>query len=42
VPGGFGAAKNLSNLAVKVPTAASNPDVLTLAEAFADACKPVA
>jgi len=41
VPGGFGAAKNLSNFAVEGANCSINPDVLTLAEAFADACKPV-
>ena len=41
VPGGFGAAKNLSNFAVEGPHCSVNPDVLALAEAFADACKPV-
>lgn len=41
VPGGFGAAKNLSNFAVEGANCSVNPDVLALAEAFADACKPV-
>ncbi|QXI38352.1 isoprenoid biosynthesis glyoxalase ElbB [Pseudomonas xantholysinigenes] len=41
VPGGFGAAKNLSNFAVEGANCTLNPDVLALAEAFADACKPV-
>ncbi|OUM24675.1 isoprenoid biosynthesis protein ElbB [Pseudomonas putida] len=41
VPGGFGAAKNLSNFAVEGANCTVNPDVLALAEAFADACKPV-
>ncbi|ATP52668.1 isoprenoid biosynthesis glyoxalase ElbB [Pseudomonas sp. DCB_AW] len=41
VPGGFGAAKNLSNFAVEGTNCSVNPDVLALAEAFADACKPV-
>jgi Uncharacterized protein involved in an early stage of isoprenoid biosynthesis len=41
VPGGFGAAKNLSNFAVEGSGCTVNPDVLALAEAFADACKPV-
>ncbi|BAN57148.1 MULTISPECIES: isoprenoid biosynthesis glyoxalase ElbB [Pseudomonas] len=41
VPGGFGAAKNLSNFAVEGANCSVNPDVLELAEAFADACKPV-
>lgn len=41
VPGGFGAAKNLSTFAVEGANCSVNPDVLALAEAFADACKPV-
>ncbi|MBV4489308.1 isoprenoid biosynthesis glyoxalase ElbB [Pseudomonas oryzicola] len=41
VPGGFGAAKNLSNFAVEGANCSVNPDVLALAEAFATACKPV-
>ncbi|WP_144175694.1 isoprenoid biosynthesis glyoxalase ElbB [Pseudomonas sp. Kh13] len=41
VPGGFGAAKNLSNFAVEGANCSVHPDVLALAEAFADACKPV-
>ncbi|NIE76748.1 isoprenoid biosynthesis glyoxalase ElbB [Pantoea sp. Tr-811] len=41
VPGGFGAAKNLSNFAVEGSECSVNPDVLALAEAFAEACKPV-
>ena len=41
VPGGFGAAKNLSNFAVEGANCSVNPDVLALAEAFAQACKPV-
>ncbi|MEC4562456.1 isoprenoid biosynthesis glyoxalase ElbB [Pseudomonas inefficax] len=41
VPGGFGAAKNLSNFAVEGANCSVNPDVLALAEAFAAACKPV-
>ncbi|WP_339466852.1 isoprenoid biosynthesis glyoxalase ElbB [Pseudomonas capeferrum] len=41
VPGGFGAAKNLSNFAVEGANCSVNPDVLALSEAFADACKPV-
>ncbi|MEN5139974.1 isoprenoid biosynthesis protein ElbB [Pseudomonas sp. LB-090624] len=41
VPGGFGAAKNLSNFAVEGANCSVNPDVLQLAEAFAAACKPV-
>ncbi|ETK21333.1 isoprenoid biosynthesis protein [Pseudomonas sp. FH4] len=41
VPGGFGAAKNLSNFAVEGAGCSVNPDVLVLAEAFAEAGKPV-
>lgn len=41
VPGGFGAAKNLSNFAVEGTGCTVNPDVLALAEAFAEAGKPV-
>ncbi|MDD2049452.1 isoprenoid biosynthesis glyoxalase ElbB [Pseudomonas putida] len=41
VPGGFGAAKNLSNFAVEGPGCSVHPDVLSLAEAFAEAGKPV-
>lgn len=41
VPGGFGAAKNLSNFAVEGANCSINPDVLALAEAFAEANKPV-
>jgi len=41
VPGGFGAAKNLSDFAVKGTDCTLNPDVLRLAEAFAAASKPV-
>ncbi|QCI15185.1 isoprenoid biosynthesis glyoxalase ElbB [Pseudomonas putida] len=41
VPGGFGAAKNLSNFAVEGAKCSVQPDVLALAEAFAEACKPV-
>ena len=41
VPGGFGAAKNLSNFAVEGANCSVNPDVLALAEAFAEAGKPV-
>ncbi|HCN45443.1 MAG TPA: isoprenoid biosynthesis protein ElbB [Pseudomonas sp.] len=41
VPGGFGAAKNLSSLAVDGPGCSVQPDVLALAEAFAEAGKPV-
>ncbi|AGE28043.1 MULTISPECIES: isoprenoid biosynthesis glyoxalase ElbB [Pseudomonas] len=41
VPGGFGAAKNLSNFAVEGAACSVNPQVLALAEAFAEAGKPV-
>ena len=41
VPGGFGAAKNLSNFAVEGAGCSVNPEVLALAEAFAEAGKPV-
>ncbi|MBA1201530.1 isoprenoid biosynthesis glyoxalase ElbB [Pseudomonas capeferrum] len=41
VPGGFGAAKNLSDFATKGVECVVNPDVLALAEAFAEAGKPV-
>ncbi|ATN09978.1 isoprenoid biosynthesis protein ElbB [Pseudomonas sp. FDAARGOS_380] len=41
VPGGFGAAKNLSNFAVEGAGCSINPQVLALAEAFAEAGKPV-
>ncbi|MDF2490689.1 MAG: isoprenoid biosynthesis protein [Pseudomonas sp.] len=41
VPGGFGAAKNLSNFAVEGANCSVHPDVLALAEAFAEAGKPV-
>lgn len=41
VPGGFGSAKNLSNFAFEGAHCAVQPDVLALAEAFAEAGKPV-
>ncbi|MCF4995657.1 isoprenoid biosynthesis glyoxalase ElbB [Pseudomonas syringae] len=41
VPGGFGSAKNLSNFAVEGAGCTVQPDVLALAEAFAEAGKPV-
>ena len=41
VPGGFGAAKNLSNFAVEGAGCAVQPEVLALTEAFAEAGKPV-
>ncbi|VVM93981.1 isoprenoid biosynthesis glyoxalase ElbB [Pseudomonas fluorescens] len=40
VPGGFGAAKNLSNFAVEGAGCSVQPEVLALAEAFAEAGKP--
>lgn len=41
VPGGFGSAKNLSDFATKGIGCTVQPDVLSLAEAFAEAGKPV-
>ncbi|WP_104904265.1 isoprenoid biosynthesis glyoxalase ElbB [Pseudomonas sp. LH1G9] len=41
VPGGFGAAKNLSNFASAGAGCSLNPQVLALAEAFAEAGKPL-
>ena len=41
VPGGFGAAKNLSSFAVEGAGCSVQPQVLELAEAFAEAGKPV-
>lgn len=41
VPGGFGAAKNLSDFAVNGAQLTVQPDVLALAQAFAAANKPV-
>ncbi|MHC8356810.1 isoprenoid biosynthesis glyoxalase ElbB [Pseudomonas sp. LB3P81] len=41
VPGGFGAAKNLSNFAIEGAGCTIQPDVLALTEAFAEAGKPV-
>ena len=41
VPGGFGAAKNLSDFAFKGTECTVQPDVLALAEAFAEAGKPI-
>lgn len=41
VPGGFGAAKNLSNFAVEGTGCSVQAEVLALAEAFAEAGKPV-
>ncbi|MEE8874407.1 isoprenoid biosynthesis glyoxalase ElbB [Pseudomonas helleri] len=41
VPGGFGAAKNLSSFANEGAACSVQPDVLALAEAFAEAGKPI-
>ncbi|MGZ7456049.1 isoprenoid biosynthesis glyoxalase ElbB [Pseudomonas sp. Ma2-10] len=41
IPGGFGVAKNLSNFAVEGAGCTVQPQVLALAEAFAEASKPV-
>lgn len=41
IPGGFGAAKNLSDFAVKGPEAAVHPDVQRLLEEMADRKKPI-
>ena len=41
IPGGFGAAKNLSDFAVKGPEASVNPDVKRIIEDFVEAGKPV-
>ncbi|MGK9065935.1 isoprenoid biosynthesis glyoxalase ElbB [Stutzerimonas chloritidismutans] len=41
IPGGFGAAKNLSDFASKGAACQVQPDVLALAQAFAKAGKPV-
>jgi enhancing lycopene biosynthesis protein 2 len=41
VPGGFGAAKNLCDFAIKGADCSVQPDVLQLAQAFADARKPI-
>ena len=41
VPGGFGAGKNLSNFAIEGAGCSVQPEVLALAEAFAEAGKPV-
>ncbi|WP_443696633.1 isoprenoid biosynthesis glyoxalase ElbB [Pseudomonas sp.] len=41
VPGGFGAAKNLSNFAIEGAGCSLNPQVLALAEAFVGAGKPL-
>lgn len=41
IPGGFGAAKNLCDFAVKGANCSVQPDVLAFAQAFAQAGKPV-
>ncbi|GAA4359808.1 isoprenoid biosynthesis glyoxalase ElbB [Kangiella marina] len=41
LPGGFGAAKNLSNFAVKGSDCTVNPDLVTFIKGFAQAKKPV-
>ncbi|QLF93211.1 isoprenoid biosynthesis glyoxalase ElbB [Pseudomonas sp. ABC1] len=41
IPGGFGAAKNLSNFAFEGAKASVQPDVLAVAKAFAAAGKPI-
>jgi enhancing lycopene biosynthesis protein 2 len=41
IPGGFGAAKNLSNFAAEGANCKVQPEVLAMAEAFAEAGKPV-
>ena len=41
VPGGFGAAKNLSSFATEGAACSVQADVLSLTEAFAQACKPI-
>ncbi|OZY43110.1 isoprenoid biosynthesis protein ElbB [Pseudomonas fragi] len=41
VPGGFGAAKNLSSFATQGAACTVQPEVLSLAEAFAEAGKPI-
>jgi len=41
IPGGFGAAKNLSNFAVKGPEAEVHPEVQRLLTGMVDAAKPV-
>jgi len=41
IPGGFGAAKNLSDFAVQGPQATVHPDIQRLLEEMADAGKPV-
>ncbi|WP_296184533.1 isoprenoid biosynthesis glyoxalase ElbB [Pseudomonas sp. UBA1879] len=41
IPGGFGAAKNLSNFATQGPDCQIQAEVLAMAEAFASAGKPI-
>jgi enhancing lycopene biosynthesis protein 2 len=41
IPGGFGAAKNLSNFATQGPNCQIQAEVLAMAEAFATAGKPI-
>jgi len=41
LPGGFGAAKNLSNLAVAGPDGAADPDLVRVLSDFHDAGKPI-
>ncbi len=41
IPGGFGAAKNLSDFAVKGPEASVHPEVQRILKAMADAGKPI-
>ena len=41
IPGGFGAAKNLSDFAIKGPEASVHPEVKRLLQQMADAGKPV-
>ncbi|WP_415889893.1 isoprenoid biosynthesis glyoxalase ElbB [Neptuniibacter sp. SY11_33] len=41
IPGGFGAAKNLSDFAVKGPECSVNPDVINFTQAMHKAGKPV-
>ena len=41
IPGGFGAAKNLSNFAVEGASCKVQAEVLAMAEAFAEAGKPI-
>lgn len=41
IPGGFGAAKNLSDFAFNGPACQVQPDVLAAAQAFAQAGKPI-